>query len=77
MNLAFNKNEDELKLLISEMARRHAKIEKGGGEKKLQKQRDSGKLTARERISFLVDKKKPCLEIGSFAGDDVLQAELS
>ncbi len=33
MNLAFNKNEDELKLLISEMARRHAKIEKGGGEK--------------------------------------------
>ena len=34
------------------MARRHAKIEKGGGEKKLQKQRDSGKLTARERISF-------------------------
>lgn len=73
MNLAFNKNEDELKLLISEMARRHAKIEKGGGEKKLQKQRDSGKLTARERISFLVDKKKPCLEIGSFAGDEMYE----
>ena len=47
MNLAFNKNEDELKLLISEMARRHAKVEKGGGEKRLQKQRDAGKLTAR------------------------------
>ena len=73
MNLAFNKNEDELKLLISEMDRRHAKIEKGGGEKKLQKQRDSGKLTARERISFLVDKKKPCLEIGSFAGDEMYE----
>ena len=73
MNLAFNKNEDELKLLISEMARRHAKIEKGGGEKKLQKQRDSGKLTARERISFLVDKKKPCLEIGAFAGDEMYE----
>ena len=73
MNLAFNKNEDELKLLVSEMARRHAKIEKGGGEKKLQKQRDSGKLTARERISFLVDKNKPCLEIGSFAGDEMYE----
>ena len=41
--------------------------------KKLQKQRDSGKLTARERISFLVDKKKPCLEIGSFAGDEMYE----
>ena len=73
MNLAFNKNEDELKLLISEMVRRHAKIEKGGGEKRLQKQRNSGKLTARERISFLVDKKKPCLEIGAFAGDEMYE----
>ncbi len=73
MNLAFNKNEDELKLLISEMARRHAKVEKGGGEKRLQKQRDAGKLTARERISFLVDKKKPCLEIGAFAGDEMYE----
>ena len=73
MNLAFNKNEDELKLLISEMVRRHAKIEKGGGEKRLQKQRNSGKLTARERIGFLVDKKKPCLEIGSFAGDEMYE----
>lgn len=73
MNLAFNKNEDELKLLVSEMARRHAIIEKGGGEKKLQKQRDAGKMTARERISFLVDDDKPCLEIGAFAGDGMYE----
>ena len=73
MNLAFNKNEDELKLLVSEMARRHAIIEKGGGAKKLQKQRDAGKMTARERISFLVDSGKPCLEIGAFAGEGMYQ----
>ena len=73
MNLAFNKNEDELRLLVSEMARRHAIIEKGGGAKKLQKQRDAGKMTARERISFLVDSGKPCLEIGAFAGEGMYQ----
>ena len=43
MDLTFNKNEDELRLLVREMARRHAIIEKGGGEKKLQKQRDAAK----------------------------------
>lgn len=73
MNLAFNKNEDELRLLVSEMARRHAIIEKGGGATKLQKQRDAGKMTARERISFLVDSGKPCLEIGAFAGEGMYQ----
>ena len=73
MNLAFNKNEDELKLLVREMARRHAIIEKGGGAKKLQKQRDAGKMTARERISFLVDAGKPCLEIGAFAGEGMYE----
>ena len=69
MNLSYNRNEDELKLLLGEMQRRSAIIEKGGGEKKLQKQRDAGKLTARERIDYLVDADQPVLEIGTFAGD--------
>ena len=73
MDLTFNKNEDELRLLVREMARRHAIIEKGGGEKKLQKQRDAGKLTARERIDFLVDANRPCLELGAFAGDGMYE----
>ena len=73
MDLTFNKNEDELRLLIREMARRHAIIEKGGGEKKLQKQRDAGKLTARERIDFLVDENRPCFELGAFAGDGMYE----
>jgi acetyl-CoA carboxylase carboxyltransferase component len=69
MDLSFNKNEDELKLLLSEFKQRQAKVELGGGSAKLQKQRDQGKLTARERISYLIDKDAPCLEIASFAGD--------
>jgi len=73
MNLSFNRNEDELKLLVSELHHRQAQVEKGGGEKKLQKQRDQGKMTARERVAFLVDQDQPCLEIGAFAGDGMYE----
>ncbi len=40
---------------LEQLAERRAKVEAGGGEEKLQKQRDKGKLTARERIAALVD----------------------
>jgi len=73
MDLTYNKNEDALKLLLSEVKRREAILAKGGGEKKLQKQRDQGKLTARERVEALVDAKKPCLELGIFAGDGMYE----
>ena len=73
MNLSFNKNDDELRLLLSEMRKRQAQVELGGGAAKLQKQRDQGKLTARERIAYLVDPKQPCLEIASFAGDGMYE----
>lgn len=73
MNLSFNKNDDELRLLLSELRRRQAQVELGGGAAKLQKQRDQGKLTARERIAYLVDPKQPCLEIASFAGDGMYE----
>ena len=73
MDLTYNKNEDALKLLLSEVKRREAILAKGGGEKKLQKQRDQGKLTARERVKALVDAKKSCLELGIFAGDGMYE----
>ena len=73
MNLSFNKNDDELRLLLSELRRRQAQVELGGGATKLQKQRDQGKMTARERIAYLVDPKQPCLEIASFAGDGMYE----
>ena len=73
MDLSYNKNEDALKLLLSEVKRREAILAKGGGDTKLQKQRDQGKLTARERVEALVDAKKPCLELGIFAGDGMYE----
>ena len=73
MDLTYNKNEDALKLLLSEVKRREAILAKGGGSVKLQKQRDQGKLTARERVEALVDADKSCLELGIFAGDGLYE----
>ncbi len=63
-----NKNEDSLKLLISELRNRSEKIALGGGRTKIEKQHQQGKLTARERINLLLDKDAPVIEIGLFAG---------
>jgi len=69
MNLKFNKNEDHNKLLVSELKSKLKKVYLGGGEKKIEKHHAKGKMTARERIDFLVDDPKECIEIGAFAGE--------
>ncbi len=66
-----NKNEDSLKLLLSELRHRLDKIAIGGGRAKIEKQHQQGKLTARERIELLLDKNAPVIEIGAFAGWDM------
>jgi len=67
-NLDFNKNEDKMKLKISKMNNILHEIYKGGGEVKIKKHHDKGKLTARERIDALLDKNTDHIEIGAFAG---------
>jgi len=71
MDIKFNKNEDHNKLLLSEMKQRFAKVKLGGGQKRIEKHKAKGKLTARERIDYLLDSKKPSIEIAAFAGDDM------
>ena len=68
-NLEFNKNDDKMRLLISEMKRKLAKVALGGGKKKIEKQHAKGKLTARERIDYLKDTDANFLEIGAFVGE--------
>ena len=70
-DIDFNKNEDALKMLVSDVKYKLEKIELGGGKKRIEKQHAQGKLTARERINFLLDPKKPQIEIGAFAGFDM------
>lgn len=68
-DLEFNKNEDQYKQLVSQLQAKAKKTRLGGGEKKIDEQHQKGKLTARERISYLIDKESEFLEIGLFAGD--------
>jgi 3-methylcrotonyl-CoA carboxylase beta subunit len=69
----FNKNEDQMKLLISQLRAKEKTTKPGGGEKKIEEQHQRGKLTARERIAYLLDKGTEFLEIGLFAGDGMYQ----
>ena len=71
MNIDFNKNEDYNKLLIADLKKRLAKVKLGGGKSRLEKQRAQGKMTARERIDYLLDSDTEAIEIGAFAGDQM------
>lgn len=68
MNVEFNKNEDVMKLALSQLRQRFDQVALGGGKKAIEKQREKNKLTARERIEYLRDQDKPFTEIGAFAG---------
>jgi acetyl-CoA carboxylase carboxyltransferase component len=69
MDINFNKNEDHNKLLLSQLKQRFAKVKMGGGEKRIEKLHAEGKMTARERIDYLLDPKKTAIEIGAFVGE--------
>ncbi|WP_298533930.1 acyl-CoA carboxylase subunit beta [uncultured Algibacter sp.] len=71
MDINFNKNEDHNKLLLSELNKRLAKVKMGGGKARIEKLHSKGKLTARERINYLLDSKSKSIEIGAFAGEDM------
>jgi acetyl-CoA carboxylase carboxyltransferase component len=71
MDINFNKNEDHNKLLLSNLKKRLAKVKLGGGQKRIDKHHTKGKMTARERIDFLLDNKKPSIEIAAFAGEEM------
>jgi acetyl-CoA carboxylase carboxyltransferase component len=73
MDLNFNKNEDHNKLLASDLRIRLAKLKLGGGQKRIDKHHEKGKMTARERIDYLLDKNSESIEIGAFAGDNMYQ----
>ncbi len=71
MNIEFNKNEDINKQLVYELKTRIKQIYKGGGDKSAARQKVKGKLLARERIAYLIDKESEFLEIAAFAADDM------
>ncbi|MBR9854003.1 MAG: acyl-CoA carboxylase subunit beta [Algicola sp.] len=73
MDINFNKNEDHNKLKLSELKRRLVKVKLGGGKSRIEKHHAKGKMTARERIDYLLDDDKDSIEIGAFAGEDMYE----
>jgi acetyl-CoA carboxylase carboxyltransferase component len=69
MDLNFNKNEDHNRLLLSELKQKLAKVRLGGGQKRIEKLHAEGKMTARERINYLLDENAKNIEIGAFVGE--------
>jgi acetyl-CoA carboxylase carboxyltransferase component len=50
IDIEASKNEDRNKLAVSDLNKRLRTIHLGGGEKRIAKQHEQGKMTARERI---------------------------
>jgi acetyl-CoA carboxylase carboxyltransferase component len=73
MDLNFNKNEDHNKLLVSELKKRLTKVKLGGGKGRIEKQHAKGKMTARERIAYLLDNDTKSIEIGALVGDSMYE----
>ncbi|WP_298764661.1 carboxyl transferase domain-containing protein [uncultured Polaribacter sp.] len=71
MDINFNKNEDYNRLLASDLRKRLVKVKVGGGQKRIDKLHQKGKLTARERVDYLLDNNEKSIEIGAFAGEDM------
>jgi 3-methylcrotonyl-CoA carboxylase beta subunit len=67
-DLEYRKNEDAMRLSLSQLRQYKERIFPGGGPKAIAKQHERNKLTARERIAYLADKDRPFLELGLFAG---------
>lgn len=75
MDINFNINEDHNKLLASQLKKKLIKVSLGGGKDKIAKLHANGKMTARERIDYLLDDPKTALEIGAFAGDSMYEEQ--
>lgn len=73
MDILFNQREDFNKMAVSAINRKKSNIKLGGGEKRIAKHKAKGKMTARERIDYLLDKDTDAIEIGSFAGYDMYE----
>src|SRR5690606_4619301 len=74
MDLDFNKNEDHHKQARYGLKQRLKKVYEGGGKEAAAKQQAKGKMLARERVDYLLDKDRPWFEIAALAADGMYEA---
>lgn len=68
-------NRENYTQLINELQERLEQAKLGGGETKITDQHRKGKLTARERIDYLIDPNSYFLEVGALAGEGMYEEE--
>ena len=68
-----NQTRTRLRALVADLQRLEAKLRRGGGHDKIERQHQQGKLTARERIALLLDKESYVQEIGLLIAYDQYQ----
>src|SRR5580765_2081822 len=67
----FQTNRERMLALVSDLRDRTATVREGGGAKYVERQRQQGKLPARERIDLLIDPGTPFLELSPLAAWDM------
>ncbi len=67
-NTEVNKNEDAMRLMLSDLKKISEQVKLGGGKKSIEKHKEKGKLTARERLDLLFDEGKSVIEVAEYAG---------
>ncbi len=68
-DIEFNKNEDHHRELLRKLEGKLETVKLGGGTKNIESHKAKGKMTARERIDYLLDDKYEFLEVGTFVAD--------
>jgi 3-methylcrotonyl-CoA carboxylase beta subunit len=67
-SIELERNADAMKLMLSDLKRLSDQVKLGGGKKAIDKHKEKGKMTARERIELLFDPGKPTTEVAEYAG---------
>ncbi|HXX71637.1 MAG TPA: acyl-CoA carboxylase subunit beta [Candidatus Acidoferrum sp.] len=70
---AFRANSRDMRSLLEGIEREEEMIRQGGGKQAIEAQHKKGRLTARERISRLLDPKSPFFELALYAAYEMYQ----
>lgn len=62
-----------MRMLVSFLKQKQGRVHLGGGQKSIEKLHSQNKMTARERIKYLLDENSRFFEIGEFAGDGMFE----
>lgn len=72
-DIEFNRNEDHNRELLRQLDNKLDVVKQGGGAKSMEKHKAKGKMTARDRIQYLLDDKYDFLEVGALTADGMYE----